>query len=277
MKNYKLKFLKYSQKCKNVQKGGGKCIVCMERSASIVSMPCSHLVFCKLCASQYLQETCPMCKEKATFYAIPDEKSMEYIDIDMLPHTTAAAAAAAVTDAAEETQTQRKNRQIPFNRTIDFLIYNLIATDHFVILDDENNIVNNADILLKSFMKRYPNIFAKINSSGLLPDYMRFILKKEIDNKKIVDEYDKEPKTKMLKVAKVKELNDNIFNPMFLDEIEKWNEICRDDINNIIGKLIETNEHSRANDEIKRDTIYALDIQIQQLFNNLSRRAYYLH
>ncbi|KAH8249187.1 hypothetical protein KR032_007045 [Drosophila birchii] len=44
---------------------GGGCVICMERSRSIVIMPCRHLCLCKECSQQLLlryENRCPVCR-----------------------------------------------------------------------------------------------------------------------------------------------------------------------------------------------------------------------
>jgi hypothetical protein len=276
MKNYKSKFMKYLKKCKNIQQGGGMCVICGERNANIIAMPCRHLILCKFCTSQHLAQKCPLCNENAIFFAISEDKSMEYIDEDIIKQQTDLKMEFAMPEAAVA-EPMNNRQQIPFNKTIDFIIYHLIISYHSEMLEDEQNIEKNADILSRSFMQKHPNIFSKINDNYLFKDYLGFILNKEINNKKIIDKYNKVSDNEKIKLREhMKEQNDDIYNPLFASQIQKWNEILASVIENTTSGLTELKQQFIKDNEIKRDIIYSFITTIQDLFINLPRRMSHL-
>ena len=165
----KSKYLKYSKKIKLLQKGGGKCVSCLERAANIVAKPCNHAILCKLCASEFILSNtkCQICN-------LPFETILGILDNDAFVFI-------------EENTIDIPHRE-PFLGTIDFLIYYVLKNDYIEVLDNDNitpaEVEITSESLFGKLLQLYPNVIENISDIDEFKMYLTFIIENEIWNKK---------------------------------------------------------------------------------------------
>lgn len=256
---YKKKFIKY--KNKHLQNGGGLCIICQERPANIVLKPCEHNILCKLCTALLMIENnnarCPICNQKEPqFYTISDKNSLINLKNDKYTDTPSI-------------------RKIEFKYSIEFPIYYILKKyftneidDPELLKNDKLNqlILNFLSIFKENFSEIYDNIVQ--TDKNTFENYVKFIFKKEIINKKIYDD-DKIPNE--LKIKNTNDIENEIseLSPRFMELVFSGNGIIQNFINKKLENTKELNEKKKKELLEKRDLLTAIYDQIDSNLNML--------
>jgi hypothetical protein len=253
------KYLKYSKKIKLLQKGGGKCMVCMERAANIVAKPCNHAILCKLCASEFIldKKKCPICNiEFETIETIQDDAAYFFIEKNTvnIPHCE------------------------PFLGTIDFLVYYVLQNNYLDVFDSDTITPDDIDMygerLFNMLSSMFPNVTRNISNIDEFKQYLVFVIENEIWNRKNVIQYDdsEEVHKERMKAElyeKSREKFNDVFLPLFKENLDRLNILCKRDILGYIQQIVDQKLSQKRLVEEKRDAVMARLAQIQDQIDQI--------